>query len=82
MRLGAGDRLGHALAMGIDPGEWYAKRFGSLVLPAQDALDNTAWLLYVLQRLNWQDEPLRQRLWSWYDTLCGRIYGQQIPLTQ
>ncbi len=82
LRLGAGDRLGHALAMGIDPGEWYAKRFGSLVLPAQDTLDNTAWLLYVLQRLNWQDEPLRQRLWSWYDTLCGRIYGQQIPLTQ
>lgn len=82
LELGRGDRLGHALAMGIDPAAWYAKRRGSLVLPAQDALDNTAWLLYALQRLDWQDGALRQRLESWYDTLCARIYGGPIPLVR
>lgn len=80
--LGPGDRLGHALAMGISPDTWYAKRCRSLILPAQDALDNTAWLLHILQRLNWRDEPLKQRLKDWYDTLCARIYGRHIPLVR
>lgn len=36
----------------------------------------------MLQRLNWRDEPLKQRLRNWYDTLCGRIYGSHIPPVQ
>jgi hypothetical protein len=38
----AGDRLGHALAMGIDPRVW-CERHGDMLLTASDHLDNLVW---------------------------------------
>lgn len=38
-----GDRLGHALALGIVPKEW-ARRQGEMVLPLDEHLDNLVWL--------------------------------------
>jgi hypothetical protein len=38
----AGDRLGHALALGIDPRQWY-ERQGDVVLSASEHLDNLVW---------------------------------------
>lgn len=37
-----GDRLGHALALGIKPKHW-AARHGDMVLPADEHLDNLVW---------------------------------------
>ncbi|MCG8291283.1 hypothetical protein [Pseudomonas entomophila] len=38
----AGDRLGHALALGIPPDEWL-KRHGEALLPVDEHLDNLVW---------------------------------------
>jgi Adenosine deaminase len=39
-----GDRLGHALALGVDAAEWYARKNKVVVLRRQDLLDNLAWM--------------------------------------
>ena len=38
-----GDRLGHALALGIAPAQW-AERQGDMLLPVDEHLDNLVWL--------------------------------------
>lgn len=42
--LESGDRLGHALALGIDVYAWYAAKNNVITLTAQDYLDNVVWL--------------------------------------
>lgn len=76
LELRNGDRLGHALAMGIDPVAWYAKRAGSMILKAQDALDNVAWLRSTLRRLGYVDGRLSEWLRTEFDSLCDRIFGR------
>lgn len=39
-----GDRLGHALALGVSPYDWYQSKGYKLLLPKQDHLDNIVWL--------------------------------------
>lgn len=45
LNLKQGDRLGHALALGIDVKEYYTYKQGKLMLPKHTVLDNIAWLL-------------------------------------
>jgi len=40
-----GDRLGHAIALGIDVDYWYRQKDYTVVLPRQDLLDNCAWMM-------------------------------------
>lgn len=44
LSLKCGDRLGHALALGIDPGEWYESKANKILLSKQAYLDNLSWL--------------------------------------
>ena len=44
LRLASGDRLGHALAMGIESEEYYTSRNNRIPIPAQWLLDNIVWL--------------------------------------
>lgn len=46
LELRRGDRLGHALALGVDPHEYYKLKNYQLVLPKQDLLDNLIWILF------------------------------------
>lgn len=39
-----GDRLGHALALGVSPSDWYQSKTYKLLIPKQDHLDNIVWL--------------------------------------
>ncbi|MGN0161966.1 MAG: hypothetical protein ACI4EA_00095, partial [Candidatus Ornithomonoglobus sp.] len=41
-----GDRLGHALALGINVEEWYALKKGHINICQQDYLDNVVWLYF------------------------------------
>lgn len=43
--LGKGSRLGHALALGVNPQTYYYLKNGKLILKRQDLLDNICWLL-------------------------------------
>lgn len=40
-----GDRLGHAIALGIDVDEWYRNKMYRVYLSKQELLDNVAWLI-------------------------------------
>lgn len=50
LNLDCGDRLGHALALCMDPWEWYQGKNRQISLPMQDYLDNVAWLHYMIRR--------------------------------
>lgn len=52
LNLKRGDRLGHALALGVDPQVHYETKGGRIVLPKQDYLDNLTWLYYRSAELN------------------------------
>lgn len=46
LELRRGDRLGHALALGIDPKIYYQIKKQKLIIPKQELLDNLVWILY------------------------------------
>ena len=50
LNLDCGDRLGHALALCMDPWEWYRGKNLQISLSMQDYLDNVAWLHYMVRR--------------------------------
>jgi len=43
--LGEGDRIGHALALGVDVDDYYLFKHKLLLLPKQNVLDNYSWML-------------------------------------
>lgn len=51
------DRIGHALAMGIDAEQFYELKHYNIYLPKQDYLDNLVWLLYRTLELNVSIDP-------------------------
>lgn len=51
LNLGCGSRLGHVLALGIDPDQWYRKKTERIILPQQEYLDNVVWLYQMLRIL-------------------------------
>lgn len=44
LNMRCGDRLGHALALGVDPKEWYDSKSGYILISQMDYLDNLVWL--------------------------------------
>lgn len=55
--LEAGDRLGHALALGVDASDFYAERHNYIALPIQWMLDNVVWLYFKSREYNVAIEP-------------------------
>lgn len=73
-----GDRLGHAIALGLDPEVWASQLGFQSVLPKQEWLDTLVWLHHFLGpsfkwagRLSIADEIQR---------LSQQIYGHQQPV--
>lgn len=48
--ISEGDRLGHCLALGVLPREYYKRKHCTLTMPKQVMLDNIVWLLGMAQR--------------------------------
>jgi hypothetical protein len=46
-----GDRIGHGVALGINPEKYYSKR-KEIAMPVQNILDNYAWLYYCISRFS------------------------------
>ncbi len=44
--MGRGDRLGHALALGVEPSLHYRLKRQRVLIEKQDALDNIVWILF------------------------------------
>lgn len=72
--LGCGDRLGHALALGIDVEEWYMKKT-YIIIPCQDYLDNITWLYFALSDYNITGfETLKTHLLDEFYIYFNRIF--------
>ncbi len=81
LELDSGDRLGHALALGIDPYDYYRLKGNSLVLKKQDLLDNIIWALNKSKTLSIHlDSALKQRLYDDANRLIYEIYGEAFRL--
>ena len=74
LELNRGDRIGHALALGVDPQAYYELKCWRIVLKKQDVLDNTLWIQNQLNKHNIQIPPA---LNEFFDTNINK-YLQEI----
>ena len=76
LAMQAGDRLGHALAMGINPAEYYNRCDNSIIIPSQWMLDNVVWLYCRSRAWNINMNPdIQHFLEKHFRRLLGEIYG-------
>lgn len=77
LNLDYGDRLGHAIALGIDVDEWYASKNDKILISQQDYLDNLVWIYQRLVQFRIQGmDALKDYIERKYEQLFGEIYGQ------
>ncbi len=78
-----GERLGHALALGVDPLVHYSTKSECIIIPKQNYLDNLVWLLYRGRELNIQIEPHQSEVMK-QEALhyLREIYGDAIRKNQ
>lgn len=55
--LSSGSRLGHALALGMDPDFYYSQRHRYIIIPAQILLDNLVWMMFKAMEYNVRLQP-------------------------
>lgn len=80
LELERGDRLGHALAMGVNPKRHYEEKRYQLLLPKQDRLDNLVWLLFRSVELGINiNVRLREQLRVEAEELLEYLYGAHLP---
>lgn len=77
-----GDRLGHALALGVEPAQHYRTKSMCSVLPKQNHLDNLVWLIYRGRELGVRiDSQQREIMLQQANYLLREIY-QNLLLEQ
>jgi hypothetical protein len=75
-----GDRLGHALALGVDAKEWYHGKQKVVVLRRQDLIDNLAWMHGQLRQLGRIDfQPLLTQLERDWTVQFRELSGKTPP---
>lgn len=52
LNLSCGSRLGHALALGVDPKEYYTLKNNRILISQQDYLDNLVWIYFKIQEFH------------------------------
>ncbi|MDH0344091.1 antiviral RADAR system adenosine deaminase RdrB [Chromobacterium haemolyticum] len=67
-----GDRLGHALALGIEPKQWVARQ-GEMMLPLDEHLDNLVWLWHHASVLSGV-LPLAQQVFPIFERRIARFW--------
>lgn len=78
--LRRGDRLGHALALGIEPHTHYRTKQSLPILSRQDYLDDLVWLCFRSAELNLTMPPhLRSVLEGKAVDLLADIYASSVP---
>lgn len=82
LELKRGDRIGHAIALGVNPLVHYRLKNFQVIMPKQDMLDNTVWLLNRTKDFGitipayWES-----KLKYLYDELFNDIYGLSLGLS-
>lgn len=77
LSLRRGDRIGHALALGVSPEAHYKLKNNKIITTKQDRLDDIVWLIYRSQELK-VDIPssLRWKLIQEAENLLKQIYSE------
>lgn len=52
LHMDSGDRLGHALALGVNPAEWYEFKGSRVLITKQDHLDDLVWIYMKIRKYN------------------------------
>ncbi len=80
LELERGDRFGHALALGLNPADYYEKKRFLSILPKQDILDNFVWILFRATEFSIQiPSVLYQKLNGKAEELLTELYGDTAP---
>lgn len=75
LNFGEGDRLGHCVALGIEPRKYYKTRNYSIILPKQILLDNAVWLFFQMEKHSIPDENgLKYRLKNIFHLYYPELY--------
>lgn len=79
LEMRRGERLGHAVALGISPETYYRKKSWQLVMPKQVRLDDVVWLLYRSRELGVAvDSVLFQKMEDEAYHLLYDIFGSTV----
>lgn len=78
LELQRGDRIGHALGLGIDPIKYYELKQRRVYVRKQDRLDDLVWLLFRGQSMKILKHGLTQQLETEAHALLNEIYGEVI----
>lgn len=78
LNLTHGDRLGHALALGVSPREWYGFKGNRVLCSRHDILDNTVWIYQKIRKYNISGtETIMMNLRRRFVHLFQEIYGYE-----
>lgn len=76
LQMDSGDRLGHALALGVDPKEWYEFKGHHVLMTKQDHLDNIVWTYMKIRKYDiHHSESILEELHRDYIHCFQEIYG-------
>lgn len=81
LNLDAGDRIGHATALGFDTEKWYAEKNFQISIRCMDYLDNIVWLYHKILYYKIPDqENLLEYLRQEFHYYFGRIYLKELNM--
>lgn len=61
LEMREGDRIGHAMALGINAEQYYTERHMNVVMPKQIFIDNLVWIYFKLQSYNILLPPILEK---------------------
>lgn len=83
LNLRCGDRLGHALALGVDVEEWYQSKSYRVMINKIRFLDNLSWLYARLRHYNISDcEDVKSYIEKRFDEYFVEVYKNNINSTE
>lgn len=82
LNLDCGDRLGHALALGINVFDWYESKNYRISSPKQDYLDNIVWLYHALRRFHIEGMDnlkgwLEKEFYRYFEEVYSRFISEE-----
>lgn len=78
LKFKQGDRIGHALALGVNAKDYFSFKGFKLMIPKGILLDNISWLLAHVRKANINDENAEiHRLKKKFDSLFYELYQQK-----
>lgn len=79
LELQRGDRIGHALALGIDSKEYYIKKKNTVILSKQNILDNIVWVIYKTKEYGIVIPPeINMFFFESFHNYFNELYGKRV----